>query len=281
MKKDIIDHLEELGFSGFEAEVYLALVREPGVTGYRAARIIGKPVPNTYKTLDGMEAAGAVMVDDSGRSRLYSAVPIDDYVDLKVRGLKQSGKSAKKCLDNLGKSPPEEGVYRLSTVHQVYQKAENIIRSAETSLLVDIDPIPLEKLRRIIEEAAGRGVKVLAHVHSDTMDWTIPGCEVVNSCKLDWPGEWVTVQADARDYLIGIITADQRRVFQAVWSRNPFIAPCIYQGYMNRAVLYRIMLMFGAGRSSDEIRTEMLRLWNECGVDDPGTGALHRLLRDL
>ncbi len=45
MEKDIIAQLHELGFSEFEAEVCLALVREPGVTVYRAARMIGKPVP--------------------------------------------------------------------------------------------------------------------------------------------------------------------------------------------------------------------------------------------
>lgn len=281
MEKDIITQLQELGFNAFEAEVYLALAREPGITGYRVAQIIGKPVPNTYKTLDNLESAGAVMVDDSGRSRLYSSVPVGDYIAVRVRGLKQAVKRIEKGLADLGKPPPEEGVYRLTTVHQVYRKAETIIAAAETSLLVDIDPIPLEELRESIEGAAGRGVEVLAHVHSDTMDSAIPGCEVVNSCKLDWPGEWVIVQADARDYLIGIITPDQRRVYQAVWSRNPFIAPCIYQGYMNRAILYKIMLMFGAGREYQEIREEMLRLWRSFGADDPGTLALHKLLRDL
>lgn len=281
MKKDILAHLQELGFSAQESEAYLALVREPGVTGYRVAQITGKPVPNTYKTLDRLESNGAVMVDDSGRSRLYSPVPIGQYVDLRVRGLRHSGEKLENALEEIGKPPPEEGVYRLSTVHQVYQKAQEIIDSSRKSLLVDVDPIPLMKIEDSVRKAAGRGVKVLAHVHSESMDRSIPGCEVVNSCKLDWPGEWITAQADAGDYLIAIISPDERRVFQAVWSRNPFIAPCIYQGYMNRAILYRVMLMFGAGREYEDIREELYRLWREFGAEDQGTVALHRLLRDL
>ncbi len=281
MNEKSLKCLSELGFGSFEAEVYLALTREPGITGYRVAKIIGKPVPNTYKVLDKLQAMGAVLEDDSGKSRLYSAVPVQDYVKVVIRGLEHSSRKLEKELEELGKPPPEEGVYRLTTVNQVYQKAESIIGSAETSLLVDLDPIPLDELQPHIESAAGRGVKVLAHAHSDTMDRSIPGCEVVNSCKMDWPGEWIIVQADASDYLIGIITPDERRVYQAVWSRNPFIAPCIYQGYMNRAVLYRIILMFGAGREYDEIKDEMYRLWREFGVDDPGSVALHKLLREL
>ena len=195
-----------------------------------------------------------------------------------VRGLEHSGKILEKDLESIGKPPPEEGVYRLSFVQQVYHRAEQIISSAKNSLLIDIDPIPLERLKGSIEKTAARGVRVLAHIHSDPMDKNIPGCEIVNSCKLDWPGEWLVILGDAKEYLIGIITPDERRVYQAVWSRNPFIAPCIYQGYMNKALLYRVLLMIGSGKPFDMIKEELHRLWMAFGVDDPGTLALHDLL---
>lgn len=224
---------------------------------------------------------GAVLVDDSGKSRLYSSVPIGEYVDVMVRGLEQSRTIVEKDIESLGKPPPQEGFYRLTTVHQIYQRAEKIIESSVDSLLVDIDPIPLSHLENSIAETAARGVKTLVHVHSDARDKSISGCEVVNSCKLDWPGEWLIVQADAKEYLIAIITPDDRRVYQAVWSRNPFISPCIYQGYMNKAILYRVLLMIGSGKPFEEIKKELHRLWMAFGVDDPGTLALQELLKDL
>ncbi|MCK4806070.1 MAG: hypothetical protein KAT09_00415 [Candidatus Aegiribacteria sp.] len=238
-------------------------------------------MPNTYKILENLEKAGAVLVDDSGKSRLYSAVPIGDYVDTIVREIEQSRKILEKDIQSVGKSPPEEGVYRLTTVHQVYHRAEKIICSAVSSLLVDIDPNPLTHLKDSIAKTAAGGVKTLVHIHSNAMDKSIPGCEVVNSCKLDWPGEWLIVQADAKEYLIAIITPDDRRVYQAVWSRNPFIAPCIYQGYMNKAILYRVLIMIGSGKPYEEVKEELHRLWMAFGVDDPGTLALQKLLKDL
>ena len=280
LSRRIIEHLQNLGFNGFEADVYLTLLIEPGITGYRVAQITGKPVPNTYKILENLENMGAVLADNSGKSRLYSPVPIGEYVEIKVKGLEQSRKILEKDIDSIGKPPPEEGIYRLTTVPQVYHRAEKIIASAVSSLLVDIDPNPLDHLKSLITETAAKGVKTLVHVHSDAMNTSIPGCEVVNSCKLDWPGEWMIVQADAKEYLIAIITPDERRVYQAVWSRNPFIAPCIYQGYMNKALLYRVLLMIGGGKTFEEIKEELHRLWMAFGADDPGTLALQELLKN-
>jgi len=78
---------------------------------------------------------------------MYSAVPISEFVEMVVRGLEHSGKILEKDLESIGKPPPEEGVYRLSSVQQVYHRAEQIISSSKNSLLIDIDPIPLERLK--------------------------------------------------------------------------------------------------------------------------------------
>jgi len=273
--------LENLGFSSPEANAYLALMGEPGSTGYRIAQITGKPVPNTYKTLDNLEKRGAIISDHSGKSRLFSAVPIEEFIDSMVRDLEISRSQLKKELADLQVPPPEEGIYRLQNVQQVYSKAENMIASAETSLLIDIDPIPLKQLQPSIDAAFARGLKPLLHVHSDSMDKQIDGCEVVNSCKLDWPGEWLVVHADGREYLIAVITPDEHRVLQAVWSRNAFIAPLIFHGTLDKAILYSVMIMFGRGLGRDEIEKEMRRLWNEYARNDPGSQTLRNLFETL
>lgn len=276
-----IELLKDIGFSDLEADAYLALLSEPGSTGYRIAQIIGKPVPNTYKTLDNLENRGAIIADHSGRSRLYSAVPIGDFIDSMVRGLESSRKMLQKELSDVGTLPPEEGIYRLQNVQQVYSKAESMIASANTSLLIDIDPIPLRQLEPSIDAAVERGLKPLVHVHSDSMNRKINGCEVINSCKLDWPGEWLVVHADGREYLIAVITPDERRVLQAVWSRNAFIAPLVFHGTLDKAILYSVMIMFGKGLSRDEIQTEMRRLWTEFAQNDPGSQTLRELFDTL
>jgi len=271
--------LLSLGFSGLEADIYLTLLREPGITGYRVAQILGKPVPNTYKSLDTLGAKGAVISDDSGRSRSFSAVPIGEFIDQLMMELKQARVSLEARLRDIGGHPPEEGIYRLQNVPQVYARAAEVIGSARNSILVDAYHIPLERVRQAIEETAARGVRCLVHAHK--ADTSIPGCEVIESCRTEIPGEWLVVLADGREYLIAVISSDEKRVYQAVWSRNPFIAPCIYQGYLNKALFFRLILMFGASEPPEDIKKELYRLWDLFGRNDPGSLALTELLGKL
>jgi len=271
--------LLSLGFSGLEADIYMTLLREPGITGYRVAQILGKPVPNTYKALDTLSAKGAVIADDSGRSRNFAAVPIGQFIDQMVMELKQSKTTIEARLKDIGGHPPEEGVYRLLNVPQVYAKAEEVLASARQSVLVDAYHIPLERIRNTLEETAARGVRCLVHAHR--ANTVVKGCEVIESCRTEIPGEWLVVLADGREYLIGVIASDEKRVYQAVWSRNPFIAPCIYQGYLNKALFFRLILMFGAEEQPDLIKKELYRLWDLFGRNDPGTVALTELLDRL
>lgn len=257
----------------------MALVREPGSTGYKVAKTLGKPVPNTYKILETLEARGAVLLDNSGKSRLYSALPIRDYINQQVYSLKYTGEKLDKELQNMSAAPPEEGVYRLANINQVYAKASAMIDSAKSNLLVDADTLPMGRLRESIEAAASRGVTVLLHCHDG--ESTFNGCDIIRSCKLDWPGDWLVVLVDGVEYLISVLAEDEEYVHQAVWSKNPFIAPCIYQGYLNKAMLYRITMMFGGNPDIKIIKAELDRLWSTYGVDDPGTVALMKLLKSL
>lgn len=271
--------LLELGFNSLEADIYLTLLREPGITGYRVAQLLGKPVPNTYKALDTLAGKGAVVVDDSGRSRSYSALPIGEVIDQMVISLRATRISLEASMRDLGGHPPEEGVFRLQNVPQVYSRAVSILGSAKKSVIVDAYHTPLSRIRTAVEEAASRGVRCLVHAHQ--ADTVLEGCEVIESCRTEIPGEWLVVLADGREYLIAVISSDEKRVYQAVWSRNPFISPCIYQGYLNKALFYRLILMFGAEEDPAAIRTELYRLWDLFGRNDPGSRALYDLLEKL
>ncbi|MDM7993453.1 MAG: TrmB family transcriptional regulator sugar-binding domain-containing protein [Candidatus Fermentibacter sp.] len=196
-----------------------------------------------------------------------------------MTGLKQTCTTLEASLTGIGGLPPEEGVYRLQNVPQVYARAAEIVRSARRNLLVDAYGIPLARIQQAVEDAASRGVTCLVHAHRDGT--SVDGCEVIESCRTEIPGEWLAVMADGREYLIAVISSDEKRVYQAVWSRNPFIAPCVYQGYLNKAMFYRITLMFGAGKSREEIGKELNRLWKVYGSNDPGSEALNELLEHL
>ena len=51
MQNKSIYYLKNIGFSNLEALIYLTLLNESNLTGYRIAQILGKPVRNTYTSL--------------------------------------------------------------------------------------------------------------------------------------------------------------------------------------------------------------------------------------
>jgi predicted transcriptional regulator len=241
--------LMELGLSGLEAEAYLAVLAEPDSTGYRISQVLGKPAPNTYKALDSLVNKGAILPDEGSR-----------------RG-----------LERIHRPQSEEGVYKLSTVHQVVARAEKMIENARDTLVADADNRPLKKLSENFLSAAERGVRVLLHGREPM---SMPGCEFISSVTEGWQGDMLVLIADSSEYLIAFMSEDMRLLIQGVWSRN-IIASCIYRGYMIKALFYRISMMIGEeGNSLMDIRAELRRLWDRWGYSDPGKEALAEVLRE-
>ena len=51
-RESSITALTDLGLNNLEANVYLALLKEPGTTGYRVGKTLGKAVSNVYQALE-------------------------------------------------------------------------------------------------------------------------------------------------------------------------------------------------------------------------------------
>ena len=77
--QESVQALQTLGFSALEASIYSFLLTESTATGYRIAQALGKPVANTYKGIQALQAKGAVLVED-GSTRLCRAVPPDELM---------------------------------------------------------------------------------------------------------------------------------------------------------------------------------------------------------
>ncbi len=266
----------EFGLSGLEADAYLAVLAEPDSTGYRVSQVLGKPAPNTYKALDSLVNKGAILADEGSRSRTFTAVPVREQVIQRSHELTALADEIERGLESIQKPQSEEGVYKLSTVHQVIARAEKMIENARETIMADADNLPLKKLSDNFMSAAERGVKVLLHGREPM---NMPGCEFISSVTEGWQGDMLVLIADSSEYLIAFMSEDMRSLIQGVWSRN-FTAACIYRGYMIKALFYRISMMIGEdGNSLEDIRAELLRLWDRWGYSDPGKEALERVLR--
>ncbi|UCG44385.1 MAG: hypothetical protein JSU73_07225 [candidate division WOR-3 bacterium] len=272
MKARIRGLLSEVGFSGLEADVYVALLQEPGVTGYRVSRLIGKPAPNTYKALDSLRVKGAAVLDESSGSRTYSALPIGDYLNGLKRSLESRHEAIEKELQGTAVSLVEGGIYKLTTVDQVYARARAMIESARSVILLDVFPPPLAELEPDIRRAARRGVSVFIKAYAAV---ECRGCDVIapeagETADLRyWNGDWLNIVIDCREYLLSFLKPGGAGVHEAVWSRNAYMAVLTYNGILHELLLTRVGHMMRADRTRDEIRRHVRELGRKYFGDSP------------
>jgi predicted transcriptional regulator len=279
MEESLESLLMQLGLSGLEADAYLAVLSEPGSTAYRVSQVLGKAAPNTYKALDSLVVKGAVLADDGGGSRTFVAVPVRELIGQMNSRLQALAGRIEKGLENVHRPLADEGAYKLTTVHQILARAREMIAGAKLSIVVDADSRPMKALLDDLLTAPPHGVKVLLHGREE---FEAPGCEVISSITEGWSGELLIMMVDGNQYLISMMSTNMHFVHHAVWSRNPLLSACLYRSYMVKALFYRISMMLGdKSRSIEEIRSELVRLWDTWGYDDAGKAALTKLLRNL
>jgi sugar-specific transcriptional regulator TrmB len=255
--------LAGIGFSGLEAEVYLALLREPGATGYRVAQLTGKPAPNSYKALDALRAKGAALLDDSAGSRSYAAVPIGEYLDGMKRGLDSRKQEIEQALKGIATPPAQGGLYKLTAVEQVYERARGLLECARRVALVDVFPGPLEELRPDIARAAKRGVSVFVKAYRAV---EVPGCDLIAPAEGDapdlaiWNGDWLNVSVDCNEAVLAFLKPGETGVNEAVWSRNAYLGLMIYNGMLHELMLTRLLQMLRRDMTRKEMAPEITRL---------------------
>lgn len=251
--------LAGIGLTGLEASAYVALLREPGATAYRVAQSIGKPPPNTYKALDALLAKGAVVVDESSGSRTYAALPVREYLNSKRRILDAQQREIEQALADVTVETVEQGIFRLATVDQVYERCRTMIAEARWLVLIDAFPGPLGELEKEARAAARRGVDVFIKPYAPI---SIPGCDVLEASpaapQLDiWNGDWLNVVADCSESIQAFLKKDGAGVFAASWCRNPYLGMLDFNGMASEFILTRIIQLAAKGGDGRTIENEI------------------------
>jgi len=217
--------LTRLGFTALEAEAYTWLLGEPGATGYRIAKGIGKPVANTYKALESLQAKGAVLVEED-ENRVCRAVPAEELLQQLERGFASHCSDAARALSRVTGPEGDDRVYTLRTPAQVMERARSMLKAARQVVLIDAFPAALAAIRPDIARAAARGVEVAVKTYrrmdtGGTKTFVEPEGERVLA---RWSGEWLNLVVDGAEHLLAFMDADLGRVRQAVWSGSPYLS---------------------------------------------------------
>jgi sugar-specific transcriptional regulator TrmB len=255
MSKETSPHaLEDLGLTRVESEVYVYLVRHSPATGYQIAKAIGRTRGATYGVLASLAVKGAVVVE-VGRTQLWRAVPVAEFMDLLENRFLRGKREAIDALRRIEPSRPDSLVYQLKTIEQVYERARRMLASSKEMVLLDLDPKPFALLRKDIEAAVKRRVRTSMLVCEPVK---MPGARVATyfegyHIQDRLPVHQLVVSIDGREFLISSLAKTGDRVMQACWSASPFLS-WVVSNYLKMNILAEdFVTLIEAGASGQDL----------------------------
>jgi hypothetical protein len=143
----------------------------------------------------------------------------------------------------------------------------------------ELYPEPLRKLKPDIDQTSSEGVKITLRFYGNE---DLQGPRLIQSpygtdTFKEHHGSWLSIFADATQFLIAHLTQDIKKVRFAFWSRNPFLAWSFFS-YVSRDFLYySIRPSIKSARTIEELQSILQDLEAQFPIGlEPGS----RLLTD-
>src|SRR5512133_558335 len=159
---DLLSSLLAIGFTEYEAKVYLALLRESPATGYQISKESGVPRSMVYEALGRLTGRGAVLRTDEHRATLYRPLPPEILIDRHEQEHRDLIENLREGLHELNNRPSEEHFWSIRGRNPVLSYALQMIQASQEELLLALSDPDLNTLAAEIEAACARGVNVSA-----------------------------------------------------------------------------------------------------------------------
>ena len=252
---DPIESLVKIGFSEYEAKVYVALLRESPVTGYQIAKLSGVPRSMVYEVLGKLTARGAAMTLHKEGSTRYAPVPAAEFLDQLQREHEDLIDSLKDDLTTIDTASDLEYVWNIEGHDNVMAKAKEMIAQANKQIYIALLPETYRALQPVLSEAIGRGVRVAVYT---TADLDLPGGQVIVSpvpeaAKQRLEGLWLILVIDGEEALIGELLTEN--LARASWTGSPLFVFVAEHHLRTDLYLPQVLAMLGE-RALDIIRDE-------------------------
>lgn len=162
-QQSVIEELQRLGMSGYEAKAYVALVAAGlPLNGYEVAKRSGVPRSTVYETLAKLVARGAAYEVRTGEAKSggYISLPPNVLLDRMRRDFDQSVDALRGALAEVASPPQVRLIHNLSDRASMLARAEDVIAAARKDLFLSAWPSELEPLKPAARRAEADGIDV-------------------------------------------------------------------------------------------------------------------------
>jgi len=152
--------LKRIGFTDYEARIYVQLLRQSPATAYEIAKHAGVPRPNTYQALEALTQRRAVLPVSENPARYIAADP-QQLFDSIARQTRSLCSDLAKRLSAVTAPPEDQYVWTLRGDASVHDKIDALIDGAREVLWIKAADEVLRRHADALRAAAQRGVEAL------------------------------------------------------------------------------------------------------------------------
>ena len=161
-----MDHLQnsltQIGFTEYEAKVYLALLSDSPTTGYQLSKKSGVPRSMVYEALGRLAARGAVLETVEGRATLYRPLPPNVLLDRYEEEQRHMMAGLRSGMEKIYQSSDEDKVWSISGRRATFSYAAQMLREAQDEVYAVLNDEALAALEAEFIALCQRGVDINA-----------------------------------------------------------------------------------------------------------------------
>lgn len=166
----VVADLKRLGFTDYEARVYLGLLTKSPATAYEVSHASGVPRPNTYSALKALTARKAVVPVSTNPARYAPQQPDELFRTIAAKTSDLCEKVADR-LSAMTVDPGERFVWDISGEAEVHAKVDEMIGSATSTIWIKADAKILRRHQTALRAAVTeRRARLLIILYGDDPD---------------------------------------------------------------------------------------------------------------
>jgi len=244
--RKIIDLMQTLGFSQYEAQVYLALLQQAQVTGYELARLSGVPASKIYAILNKLIAREVVLVMDS-EPKKYVPVPPQDVLSRFKGNYLHAVQSLQDTLEPIYAQERTDSnyIWNISGRNLIIRKVNDFITATQQKLYLSVWDEEADEISPALNEACNRGVRiVIVHFGQKLMGY---GQEYTHGreheIRVERGGRRIALITDDQQVILGHFQEDNSS--NAAWTTNKGLVLLAKDYIIHDIYSIKIMQKFG------------------------------------